>query len=91
MGWALCSLSVKEISAIHIYIKKTKHFGLFDPLRIKISTLPPPCFMFNNEKIKGVPNCPKWRENWSKVIFEIVDDPPPQKNLKNNVATKKLV
>ena len=33
------------------------------------------------EKIKSVPNCPKWRENWTTKFFRIVAAP---QNLASN-------
>ena len=36
-------------------------------------------FFFENEKIKCVQNCLKWRENWSKIFFGLFS--PPQKNV----------
>ena len=35
----------------------------------------------NMIQIKVVPNCLKCRENWSKIVFEFLEPPPPKKNM----------
>ena len=40
--------------------------------------------MIKNEKIKVVPNCPKWRENLTKLIFGFFTPPPTQKKINDD-------
>ena len=62
-------------------------------LAIFVKKLPHPqeFFWANYEKIKIVPNWLKWRENWSKIIFLIFNQPPHKKKLWVKNEKKKKV
>ena len=34
--------------------------------------------------MKVIPNCLKWRENWSKIVSELFYPPTPSKNVVKN-------
>ena len=48
-------------------------------------------FLLKIKKIKVVQNCLKWRENWSKIIFESLPPSPPPPNKKRTIGAEKKI